>query len=122
MMDVNKNVVEGVICKRLAEEGIDMREAVHQQVPVRGPKTHFRGKESINGIWVSSDLEVTGANYLPFNLDIWDHRPVMVNITMESILGAKIAKIAPVKAHQLNSKIKKIRDYSIENLKRSFKK
>ena len=87
-----------------------------------GPKTHFRGKESINGTWVSTDLEVTGASYLPFDPDVGDHRPVMIDITMESVLGATIPKIVPVKARQLNSKIKKVRDCYIAKLKFLFHK
>ncbi len=51
MMDANENVVDGVMCKKLMEEGIDMRETVYQQVADRNPKTHSRSKESIGGIW-----------------------------------------------------------------------
>ncbi len=56
------------------------------------------------------NLVVTGASYLPFDPDVSNHRPVMIDITMESVLGATIPRIAPVKARQLNSKIRKIRD------------
>ena len=104
MIDANENVVDGVMSKRLAEEEMDMREAVHQKVAVKGPKTNFQGKESIDGIWILLDLEVTGASHLPFDPDIGDHRPVMVDITTGSVLRVTIAKIVPVKSHQLNSK------------------
>ena len=122
MMDANENVVMGVMSRELAQEGIDMKEAVHGMTEGLGPKTHFRGKESIDGIWVSTDLEVTGASYLPFDPDVGDHRPVMIDITMESVLGATIPKIVPVKARRLNSKIKRVRDCYIEKLELLFHK
>ena len=65
-------------------------------------------------------MEVTGASYLPFDPDVSDHRLVMIDITMESVLGTTIPKIVPVKARQLNSKIKKVRDCYIMNLELLF--
>ncbi len=120
MMDANKNVGTGVMSKELAQEGIDMKEAVHGMTAGLGPKTHFRGKESIDGIWVSTNQEVTGASYLPFDPDVGNHRPVMIDITMESVLGATIPKIVPVKARRLNSKIKSVRDCYIKKLELLF--
>ena len=50
MMDANENMVTGVMSKELAQEGIDMKEAVHGMTEGLGPKTHFHGKESIDEI------------------------------------------------------------------------
>ena len=106
MMDANENVLDGNMCKQFKEDDIRMVEAVHSQEPGHGPKTFFRGQQSIDGIWVSTDLEIISASYLPFNADIGDHRPVVADLTMRSVLGDHINKIVPVKARRLNSKIK----------------
>ena len=57
MMDANDNVLNGHITRALAEEGIELKEAVHTQTHGEGPKTYFRGKQSIDGIWYTPDLE-----------------------------------------------------------------
>jgi len=58
MMDANDKVLDGTLSKMLAEEGIEMKEAVHSKVPGPGPNTYFRGKDLIDGIWYTSDLEL----------------------------------------------------------------
>ena len=60
MMDANERVLDGTLSGMLAEEGIEMKEAVHSKTPGPGPNTHFRGKDSIDGIWYTSDLELRG--------------------------------------------------------------
>ena len=95
-----------------------MNKAVHSVVPGPGPKTHFRGKEAIDGIWFSSDLDLISASYLPFHADLGDHRPVVADFTMESVLGKNLKKIVPPKARRLNSKVKKIRQEYINAFER----
>ena len=89
MMDANESVLTGplILMSQLSKEDIDMREAVHSVTQGPGPRTCIRGKESISGIWVSPEIEVIAASYLPFHVDIGDHRPVMVNVTMALVLG-----------------------------------
>ena len=78
MMDSNENVYTGDLAKRLADGEIRMREAVHRAVPgQRGPPTHFKGSMksngAIDGIWISDDIELLGASYLPFDSELGDH-------------------------------------------------
>ena len=55
---------------------------------------------------MTEDLEVTAASNLPFDPELGDHRPVVVNITKTSILGVSGPKIKPTAARRLNSKVK----------------
>ncbi|KAK1748959.1 hypothetical protein QTG54_000898 [Skeletonema marinoi] len=125
MMDSNENVTDGVLSRRLAGEGIRMREAVHEQTEGRGPPTHFRGSEksngAIDGIWVSDDLEVVGASYLPFDHEIGDHRPVMVDILSRSILGVPKKTIVRPKARKLSSRVPRIRNNYLSVVREKFK-
>ena len=62
MMDANDIVLDGTLSNMLAEEGIEMKEAVHSRMPGPGPNTYFRGKDSIDGQgfddWARTDLIV----------------------------------------------------------------
>ena len=83
-----------------------MREVFHNQTPREGPHTHFRGTDSIDGIWVSNKIEVFSAAYLLFDKDLGDHRPVAVNISMNYLIGTNIPKVQPQRARTLNSSVK----------------
>ena len=108
MMDANEHVEDGIMCRQLKEDDLKMTEAVHQQASGSAPKT-FRGSYAIDGIWVSRNLEVLGASYLPFDSGVGDHRPVMLDISLDSLLGKRLNRVVPVKARKLNSKVGRIR-------------
>ena len=95
MMDANEHVSDGKMCSQLRQSDIDMHPSVDSMTPGTSPKTWFRGKEAIDDIWFSSDLEVIAASYLPFHGDIGDHRPVIADATIQSILGTNLPKIIP---------------------------
>ena len=89
--------------------------------PGTSRKTWFRGKEAIDDIWFSSDLEVIAASYLPFHGDIGDHRPVVADATIQSILGTNLPKIIPPAARRLKSTDDRIRIPYTEKLEVLFK-
>ncbi|EJK50414.1 hypothetical protein THAOC_30619, partial [Thalassiosira oceanica] len=88
----------------------------------RGPNTHNRGSEPIDGIWYTPELELEGASYLPFDGSLGDHRPVVADFTQRSVLGKNLPRVVPVKARRLNSKVQRIRDSYITSLEEAFKK
>ena len=85
-----------------------------------GPKTHVNGSKSVDGIYVTPEIEVTGASYLPFNKDLGNHRPVMIDVTIASILGRNLPKIVPPRAQRLSAKIPQIREEYIKLLEQCF--
>ena len=64
MMDVNEHVLEGKLPNALEARGL--RPAVHSHNGGMGPHKHFRGKIPIDKVWVSEDIVVMGAAYLPY--------------------------------------------------------
>ena len=116
MMDANEHVEDGIMCRQLKEGDLNMTEAVHQQASGSAPKTFFRGSYAIAGIWVSSDLEILGASYLPFDSSVGDHRPVMLEISLDSLPGKRLNRVVPVKARKLNSKVGRIRQKYVDKL------
>ena len=87
-----------------------------------GPKTYFRGKDAIDDIWVSEEIETSAAAYLPFDPELGDHRPVAVNISKKSLLGTQGPRIKPPAARRLNSKVKRIRQKYIDRLEEQFRR
>jgi len=71
---------------------------------------------------VSEEIETSAAAYLPFDPDLGDHRPVVVNISKRSLLGVEGPKIKPSAARRLNSKVKRIRQKYIDRLEEQFRK
>ena len=120
IMDANEHVIDGAMCKQLAGEDLQMREAVHSETNSPGPKTWFRGADPIDGIWVSSEIDVIGASYLPFDGSLGDHRPVIADLTMSSVLGKHPKHIVPAQARRLDSKIVRAREAYIAKLKELY--
>ena len=108
MMDANEDVVDGAMCRQSGEENLNLREVVFSHIQAKGPNTYFRGKDAIDGIWVSEEIETSAAAYLPFDPELGDHRTVVVNITKKSLLGTQGPRIKPPAARRLNSKVKRI--------------
>ena len=118
MDNTNKNVTDHILAGMLAELG--PREAVHMRTEGPGPSTHVRGSEAINGIYVSPEIEVTGASYLPFDKGLGDHRAVMIDVTKALVLGYNLPKIVPPRARKLNTKVPRIRNEYIKLLEISL--
>ena len=118
----DEDVVDGVMCRQLREEDINLREVVFAHTQTKGPKTYFRGKDAIDGIWVSEEVKTSAAAYLPFDPELRDHRPVVANISKKLLLGPHGPRIKPPAARRLNSKVKRIRQKYIDRLEEQFKK
>ena len=65
-MDANKNIYKGQIGKALTnEDGLGMIKAVGNYTKEQIGATFFRGTEPIDGVWVTTDVVVTGACGMP---------------------------------------------------------
>ena len=72
-----------------------MRKVTHSETKGPGPKSWSQGKDPIDGIWVSLEIDVTRASYLPFDGTLGDHWPVMADPTMSLVLGKQLNNITP---------------------------
>ena len=105
MMDANEDVTDGAMCKQLRNADVGLQEAVHAAVDGKGPNTYFRGSDPINRIWITSEIEVTNAAYLPFDPELGDHRPVIANMSKCSLVGDNGPRVQWVACRRLNSKV-----------------
>ena len=95
IMDANQHVIYGAMCKQLAGDDLQMREVFHSETKRQGPKTWFQGKDPMDGIWVSSDIDIVGVSYLTFGRTLGDHQLVMADLTMSSVLGKRPKNVVP---------------------------
>ena len=65
----------------------------------------FRGSKPIDGVWVTSDVQVTGACVMPAGYGIGDHRLFVVDLLTPSLVGMSPPKIVRAAARRLNTKI-----------------
>ena len=76
----------------------------------KGPATHNRGSLPIDEIFVSSTLQVIAAGYLSYGECGSDHRPLWVDITKTSALGARLPEIPSFQARRLKCRDPRIVD------------
>jgi hypothetical protein len=105
-MDHNKHAIEGNLGKALADrDGLDMRETILQHTGKSPGATFFRGSKPIDGLWVSSDIDISNACVMPFGYGVGDHHAFILDIPIESLVGISPVKIVPLASQLLNSRL-----------------
>ena len=51
--------------------------------------TYFKESEPIDGIWATTEIEVTSATYLPYDPELGDRRSVIANISIQTLAGGR---------------------------------
>ncbi len=93
-MDHNKHMINGPLGKALADkERLDLREAIVQHTGASPGATFFRGSKSIDGLWISSNLDMSNACIMPFVYGIGNHRAFILDIPIKSLVGVDSVKI-----------------------------
>ncbi len=82
---------------------LNLQEVILQHTGTRTGATFFRGSKPINGLWASSDLEISKACVMPFGYRVGDHQAFILDITLESLVGENPTKIVRPVSHKLNS-------------------
>jgi hypothetical protein len=118
-MDHNEHVINGPIGKELGDkDGLDLREAVVQHTGHSPGNTFFRGSRPINGVWVSSNLDISNTCMMPFRYGVGNHRAFILDVPLESLIGVDPVKIVRPVGRQLNSRLpgcSKTYIYSLES-------
>ncbi len=122
-MDHNKHVIEGNLGKALADrDGLDLWEAVLLHTGNSPGATFVRGSKPIDGIWISSDIDISNACVMPFGYGVGDHRAFILDIPIESLVGINPVKIVRPASRKLNSKLPKCSKAYIHSLQRQYHK
>jgi hypothetical protein len=70
-MDHNEHVYDGTLGKALSDrEGLNLSKVILKHPGSQTGATFFQGFKPINGLWSSSDLDISNACGLPFSYKI----------------------------------------------------
>ena len=66
ILDRNEDMKNGQLARMLRHPDLDMKDAVKSRSNIDGPATFVRGSRQIDGAWVTPDIEISAACFLPF--------------------------------------------------------
>ena len=84
---------KGPLAQMLADPDLSMVDAVKKQSQLPGPPTFVRGRRQIDCAWVTPDVDIKRACFLPFFFGVGDHRAIVLDIPIHLILEGDIYKI-----------------------------
>ena len=117
-IDMNKDILNGPLAKRMLRMGLE--EATHQHWGDIKPHTYLGGKEPIDAVFHTPDLEVTSTLQLSFHKGVGDHRTVLVDISTWSAIGKQEFQVIHPHAQRLNSKNNRARAKYLRYLKKQM--
>ena len=95
-------MLNGPLSRMLAHTDLGMIDAVHHRSGLPGPHTFIRGSRQIDGAWVTLDVDIDRACFLPFYFGVGDHRGILMDVPQRTILGGDIHKISRPAARRLS--------------------
>lgn len=101
LMDSNENMENGPLARLLQQEDLQMKDIIKHKTGIPGPPTFIRGKRQIDGAWMTPDVTIDRACFLPFFFGVGDHRAILIDIPQHSILGGDVHKITRPTARKL---------------------
>jgi hypothetical protein len=105
-MDHNEHVYNRALGKVLSNStGLNLQEVILQHIGTRTGATFFRGSKPVDGLWVSSNLEISNTCVMPFGYGVGDHQAFILNITLESLVGENPTEIVQPVSCKLNSRL-----------------
>jgi hypothetical protein len=105
-MDQNEHVYNGPHGKALNDrEGLNFSKVILKCTWLQTGATFYRGSKPIDGLWVSSNLDISNACVMPFGYGIGDHHAFVLDIPLESLVGENPAKIVWPASRRLNSRL-----------------
>ena len=105
-MDHNEHTYDRTLGRALADtSGLRLQEAVLHHTGTQTGATFFRGSKPIDGLWVSSDIEISNVCIMPFGYGVGNHCMFVLDISLESLIGKQPTKIIHPASWRLNSKV-----------------
>jgi hypothetical protein len=105
-LDANEDIYRKAIGKALMEEdGLDMKEVVGSYTGKRIGPTFFRGQLPIDGVWATSDIQVSNACIMPAGYGIGDHRLFIIDMHTSSLIGTAPPRARRASSRRLNNRL-----------------
>jgi hypothetical protein len=105
-MDHNEHTYDGPLGRALADmSSLGLRKAVLHHTGTQTGATFFRDSKPIDGLWVSSNIDIANVCVMPFGYGVGNHCMFVLDVTLESLIGKTPTKIVHPALRRLNSKI-----------------
>ena len=98
---MDQDVREAKFLKEFQQRGI--LPAITSRYEVNGPGTYNSGIKPIDEIFVSSSVQAKTGGYLEYRESAGDHRPIWVDMSLNSVLGGPTPELPSFKARKLIS-------------------
>ncbi len=103
-MDHNEHMYGSALGKALSDkESLNLGKIILKHTRPQTGATFFQCSKPIDGLWASSNLDISNACVMPFGYRIGDHHAFVLNIPLESLVGKNLAKIVHPASHRLDS-------------------
>ena len=106
----------GQLARMLRTPDLDMRDAVNTRTGIDGPATFVRGSRQIDAAWVTLDIEISAACFLPFFFGVGDHQAILLDIPQHSLIGGTIHQISKPTARRLQCNRSEVQQKYANNL------
>ena len=93
MLDSNENMASGSLSRLLQGPELAMVDINNLQSQTPSPHTFIRGTRQIDGPWVTLDIDIIAACFLPFFFGVEDHQAIILDIPQHCILGGNVHKV-----------------------------
>ena len=97
--DWNKDVRSDKFLKAFQDR--DLQPAITGRHGREGPETYNKGKNPIDEIFVSPTIQVTEGGYLEHGQSAGDHRPIWIEVEINSMLGGNTPELPSFQARKL---------------------
>lgn len=104
-IDANEHILQGRIARLWGRDDLDLREVTHRfWKDGEEPHTFAFGRQPIDGIFATPDLDVKNFLSLSFHESVGDHRSMIIEITTASAIGKFQGKIVRPTTRRLTTK------------------
>ena len=86
-------------------DGLGLCKVMLHHTEIHTGATFFRGSKPIDGLWVTSDIDISNVCVMPFGYGVGDHHLFVLDVTIESLIGTRPPKIVRPASQRLNSNI-----------------
>ena len=101
LMDTNEDMQRGKLARKLTGEALKMVDVIQTRSGQLGPPTYVRGQRQIDGAWATPDLSIDAACFTLFFFGIGDHRGIVLDIPVASLIGETYNSIGSIFARRL---------------------
>ncbi len=120
-MDHNKHVYDGPLGKALGDrDGLNLQEVILTHTGAPTGATFFGGSQPIDGLWTSDDLDISNACAMPFGYGLGNHRVIVLDIPLQSLVGVNPVRIVQPASRRLNSRLPGSNEAYVRSLEKNI--